>query len=51
MADGKYDISFSYKERLKKEIARRNKVTYRNIWEKGIITVDDSFEVILQPIQ
>ena len=51
MADGKYNISFSYKERLKKGIARRNKVTYRNIWEKGTITVNDSFEVMLQPIQ
>jgi len=51
MAVGSYNISLSYRDRFKKGVVRKNKVTYRNVWEKGTITVNDSFEVMLQPIQ
>lgn len=49
LAVGKYPIALTYKDRLKKGVVRKNKVTYRNSWEKGAMTVNDAFSVMLQP--
>lgn len=42
------NISLTYKDRLKKGVVRKNKVTYRNTWERGTMTVSNAFSVTPQ---
>lgn len=45
LAVGKYPIALTYKDRLKKGVVRKNKVTYKNVWENGTMTVNNAFGV------
>lgn len=51
MAVNSYNIALTYKDRLKYGVARKNKMTYRNMWERGTITMNDAFSVMLQSVQ
>ncbi|HBU24992.1 MAG TPA: hypothetical protein DEB07_02015 [Candidatus Moranbacteria bacterium] len=46
LAAGSYNISLTYKNRLKYSVTNRNKVRYRNMWERGTMTVNSGFSVV-----
>jgi hypothetical protein len=50
MAAGNYDISLTYKNRLRKAVTRNGKTRYRNIWESGTMSNGNAFSVLLQQI-
>ncbi|OGI26038.1 MAG: hypothetical protein A3J76_05505 [Candidatus Moranbacteria bacterium RBG_13_45_13] len=45
MAAGNYNISLTYKNRLKKAVTRNGKTKYRNIWESGTMTNNNAFVI------
>lgn len=51
MAVSTSNIILTYKDRMKYGVVRKNKVKYRNSWEKGTMGVGDAFSVKLSPIQ
>ena len=51
LAVGTYHIALTYKDRLKQGVVRKNKVTYKNVWENGTMTANNAFWVKSQPSQ
>lgn len=49
MAAGDYNISLTYKNRLKRAVQRNGKTKYRTTWETGTMTHDNAFSVLLRP--
>jgi len=46
MAANDYNINLAYKERLKYGVANsKNRLKYRNKWERGTITMDNAFRI------
>lgn len=50
MAVGDYNISLTYKNRLKRAVQSKGKTKYRNTWERGTITHNNAFSILLQPL-
>lgn len=49
MAANNYNISLSYKDRLKYGVRSKNRLKYRNMRETGTMTSNNAFSVMLQP--
>lgn len=45
MKAGSYNVSLTYKNRLKKAVTRNSKTKYRTIWERGTMTNNNMFVV------
>lgn len=43
-----YDIILNYKNRIRQRYEKKNKLHYRNVWEKGTITADNIFSIFQQ---
>lgn len=45
MAVSASNISLTYKDRMKYAVTRKNKLTYKNMWETGTMTANNAFSV------
>jgi len=45
-----YDIILNYKNRIRQRYEKKNRIHYRNVWEKGTITADSIFSIRQQPM-